>query len=673
MHEYSIKELVIKDFISKKNRAPTQQEKKTLYNEYILSKPNSLETGILSGHKQTFPLSGNDSSSFIYKNLKNNLDLDMKSILNEVKVQRNVVEHNFRNYFQKMDESLKEIKRLERNVNKNLLLSSKQDIFTYGVIENFDTYDKVDFDKSNINFFNGKVTLSFSSLTKPTKDILNLSYNLNSLNGNLIKNREINTIKNTLYEDGTFFKVIGYSSIENDAVDFIVDIDFSDRNEKYIDTIKIVTGALERNSKISYRCFYSENKSQYTEIFESNLRIEENEIFIEVNKNNVKAIKIIFTKTHNDYKDGSLYAYAFALDFIGLIEKTFKINEESILYLGPYEIFDEDQNPINFSMATLKGGTCCIYDKKSTISFFLSKDNENWNFISFDGNGKEVIQFDSLESSTNDDMFSIIDVNSNNIYVADDIEFTNINLDENEHLLNFYINNENKDRLIKNSLDIRRNILNKDQNINLYNSDAGWFYENSFYHTNIEITQPEGRYINFGSRSCFLNEKQVNGKVFLQYGIHTFKTSSENYYKIKDLENEVSVKNAKQLKQIDKLYPYNHKYLIEGFNYNSSFIGRKVYTGVDEVFSFNLNSVSNQRFLLENSLKVFSILENEIGIFFKIYSSEESSEIQYEDFKISCKKRNNNDSGNLLYIKAVLTSSDIKVSPKIDQIQVRVI
>lgn len=673
MHEYSIKESIIKNFINENNRAPTQQEIKALYNDYVTTRPNSLETGILSGHKQTFPISGDDSSYTVYNELKKNLDLDLNSILNEVKAQHHIVENNFRNYFQKMDESFKEVKRLERIVNKNLLLSSKQDIFTYGIIESFDTYDKVDFDKSNINFFNGKATLNFSSLTKPSKDILNVSYSLNSLNGNLINHREINSIKNALYEDGTFFKTIGYSTIEDDAVDFVIDIDFSDKNEKYINTIKIVTAALERNSKVSYRCFYSEDKSQYTELFESNLRIEENEIFIELNKNNVKAIKIIFTKTHNDYKDGSVFAYAFALDYIGLIEKTFKLDEESVLYLGPYEILDEDQKPVNFSMATLKGGTCCIVDQKTNISFFLSKDNENWNFISFDGQGKEVLQFHSLESSENDELFDIIDINAENIYVANNIENTGLSLDENEHLLNFYISASNKEKLIKNSLTIRRNTLNKDQKINLYNSDAGWYYEESFYYTNIEITQPEGRYINFGNRSCFINEKQVSGKVFVPYGVHTFKTSSENYYKLKDLESESFINNARQLKTIDKLYPFNHKYLIEGFNYNTSFIGKKVYSGVDEVFSFNLNNVSNQRFVLENDLKVFTILENETGIFFKVYSSEESSEIQYEDFKINCKKRNNNDSGNLLYIKAVLTSSDSKVSPKIDQVQVRVI
>ena len=125
MHEYSIKESIIKNFINENNRAPTQQEIKALYNDYVTTRPNSLETGILSGHKQTFPISGDDSSYTVYNELKKNLDLDLNSILNEVKAQHHIVENNFRNYFQKMDESFKEVKRLEVVLYFILLRTSK--------------------------------------------------------------------------------------------------------------------------------------------------------------------------------------------------------------------------------------------------------------------------------------------------------------------------------------------------------------------------------------------------------------------------------------------------------------------------------------------------------------------------------------------------------------------
>ena len=54
MHENSIKEKLIKKFISLHERSPTQQEIKALYNNYNVEKPNALMTGILSGSKQKF-------------------------------------------------------------------------------------------------------------------------------------------------------------------------------------------------------------------------------------------------------------------------------------------------------------------------------------------------------------------------------------------------------------------------------------------------------------------------------------------------------------------------------------------------------------------------------------------------------------------------------------------
>ena len=57
-------------------------------------------------------------------------------------------------------------------------------------------------------------------------------------------------------------------------------------------------------------------------------------------------------------------------------------------------------------------------------------------------------------------------------------------------------------------------------------------------------------------------------------------------------------------------------------------------------------------------------------------AKEDSSEAKIEDYRFKCRKRNpinETGSNNELYVKAVLKSSDTSVTPKIDQIQVRVI
>ena len=44
-------------------------------------------------------------------------------------------------------------------------------------------------------------------------------------------------------------------------------------------------------------------------------------------------------------------------------------------------------------MATMRYGTCCIIPDKTSVDFYLSKDNSSWQKCSFDGQGKEIIQF----------------------------------------------------------------------------------------------------------------------------------------------------------------------------------------------------------------------------------------------------------------------------------------
>ena len=99
---------------------------------------------------------------------------------------------------------------------------------------------------------------------------------------------------------------------------------------------------------------------------------------------------------------------------------------------------------------------------------------------------------------------------------------------------------------------------------------------------------------------------------------------------------------------------------------------------------FSLEEVSNQRFLIDKSLNNFTFIESEFNnedgdiveaVFIMVNAKEDSSEAKIEDYKLKCTKRNSVDdnSSNELYIKAILKSSDPSVTPKIDQIQVRVI
>jgi hypothetical protein len=683
--ESLIKEILIKDFIKIRKRAPTTTEMNHFYNEFLLKNPKYQTLGLAAGTSFHFRGQANKESSA--DNFTTSLSRclsEQKSLIKTLKNLDIKSESIFRVYNNKLSEALNEIRSLERTINKNLLLYSKDDIYTHGMIESFQDYDMINFDESNIYMFNGKATLGFTKVAGEGFDSRELSYRVSSRTGESLTQRNLNNISSALKEDGDFFKVLVFCNKPNETVDFHIDLDFNDA--KHVDTLKFTTQAIESNSKIIYRAYYSLDETNYQECFESALTINNNENYVEVNKEGVKSVRLTFSKDGYDYKDGNRFVYIFALDFIGGTTKKFKINEESILSLGPYKILDEENNEVNFSMATIKGGTCCIVPDKTSIDFYLSKDKINWFKTDYAGGGKQVIQFEEsnepFDGTGYFKPYGESSINTNLYPLIEDYSKVAIDLPPNHKLLNFYIETADFNNIVKQSLKIKRNVCLKKNQITYDAKEGWWKSDNNYFCTQFQIIEPEGRYFDFGERSCFINGKLLSGKHFVPYGIHKFKTSEENWFDL-NLSAEQNVAHESQLKEIDMLYPYNHKYVIEGFQYNTTYRGDRLYSGADKVFSFDLKEVSNQRFLLDGSLETFtfvkSVFENAQGvevdaIFIMVNIKTETGEAKNEKYDIKCKKRNTpqGGSGNL-YIKAILKSLDATVTPKIDQIQVRVI
>ena len=677
---------LIKDFIKSKKRSPSQRELDFMYNEYMIAHPKFKKVGLNGSKPPEFKqmVNSESSASNFNKTISHYLS-EQNFIIDALDEVDNETEKKFRMYASKFNESLKHVKKMEREINKNLLLHAKDDIYTHGLVETFEDYENINFEQSNIYMFNGKVTLGYTKVAGENFNSANLSYSVSSRSGRSISQRNLNNISNAIHEDGSFFKVLVFSKVPDDSIDFYIDLTFNEA--RHIDTLKFTTQAIESNSKIFYNCYYSEDDVTLNEVFESNLAVDNNENYVEINKDFVKSIRLVLNKTGYDYLDGKEYVYIFDLDFLGGTTKKFKINEESVLNLGPYKILDEENEEVNFSMATIKGGTCCIVPDRTSIDFYLSKDNATWIKSDYNNTGREVIQFeDSEEPFDGSGVFKRYNEGLNNLPLQDVIEdYSEIALDllSHQRLLNLYVLKEDFKNIVKESMSIKRNVCNK-ENRETYNAKEGWYRDNNrYYCCLINIKEAEGRYLDFGERTCFINEKQVSGKHFLTFGEHKFKTSEENWYDL-NMNSEADIQNEAQLRDEDILYPYNHKYIIEGFNYSNVFNGKKVYLARNEVYSFSLEEVSNQRFLIDKSLNNFTFIESEFNnedgdiveaVFIMVNAKEDSSEAKIEDYKLKCTKRNSVDdnSSNELYIKAILKSSDPSVTPKIDQIQVRVI
>lgn len=661
----NIKNYLIKKYVKEKKQSPSENELKIIYEDFILKNKDAEKLGLLVGEKDTLQQAGEESSSKNHEAIKSKLIEDLNYLIKSKENQEARLKSFFKYNSSNLNKSINKLEKLEREVNKNLLLHSAQDPFSYGVVEDFSSYDKINQEKSNAYLLNGRATLGFSFITGSSFEQKNISYDIIYRNKGKVETIEFNSFYNSLKKDGRFFKVVAVSKYKDETVDFVININFE--KEKYIDTLSYTTQSIETNSKLQQVCYWSSDGVNFERVFESNIRVQNNDNFIEIKKERVKSIKIILSKQSSDNKYENGWGYIFGLDFIGYMSAEYKINEESNLYLGPYEILDEKGKAVNFTMATAKGGTCCIIPEKSSIDLYLSKDNENWIKSDFIKEGKSIIQFEESEGKASDqNVFKILDEESESNFVAETLP-EGLSLKSSERLLNYYIPEENKDKLFLNSIEIKRNIL-KNNKQEVYNASSGWFFESGYYKTNFEVKKIEGIYLDFGESSCFLNERKVSGKVFIPYGKHTFKTSSENW---KIIEDE-SLNSLKELKQKDKLYPYNHKYLIEGFNYSNSFRGVKKYKGIDKIYSFKMKISSEGSFDRTKDLNFYTIKEINNNIYFVVKCNENTGDEKIEDYEISFRKTSENTS-NLLYIKAVLKSSDARITPKIDQIQIRVI
>lgn len=113
----------------------------------------------------------------------------------------------------------------------------------------------------------------------------------------------------------------------------------------------------------------------------------------------------------------------------------------------------------------------------------------------------------------------------------------------------------------------------------------GWRFEDPYYVCVVEIRNPEGIVIDVGDSPIIIDDISytnkidgtvLTGKTTADSGLHTIKVHKSNWKEVSPGATDLADLQAK-----DILYPYNHKLLIEGYDYNSSFADTQVYTGVD--------------------------------------------------------------------------------------------
>ena len=663
-----IKKKIIRNYISTHYRSPTRAEVFELLRAEMRAKPNINSIGF-SGFDIEPPNFREVSSASVRNENCQAIRDDIVIFNKQLDDITRTLEESFRGYSSIVNKCLSENRELDSKLNNILMLSDESNIFLHGIEESFETHKNIDLEKSTVQANIGYVTLGRRKFKKTDLSNASLSFRTRT-SLNILTSKVIHPLTNLNTEDGSLWRQEILTRESSGPVEASIIIDFNEPKGVDIGEIRLTGNPVDGNSTSWVTVYTSLDGSSYSMVRPANTRLVKGENLVPVGKKKVKKIKVFIGKDAPDFSDGDTNMYIFSLDSIEVITGDYKIDESSVLYAGPYSITDEDNNPVNFSLATIDHGTCCIIPDQTSVSFFLSKDNTNWMPAAFNGESMDVVQF----GSTLPENKARIDTSKNELQlISDSTKVTKFDFEISEGreaVCNVYIDESEKHNFVKNNVKIKRNLYRSGEKV--YGIQKGWLKDKKTlqYSTYLEVKDFEGKAIDLGPTSALLNDRPVTGRIHVPKGIHKFVTDHSNWYDI-----PVSCLNSEELRSKDPCYPYNHKAIIEGYDYPSIFVGDKLYTGYGiENFGALLSYVSPEVFgspEFDRDLTIYTIEEYNGSLFFRIKLDPSDGSWTEEEVSVDYMLRNNEE--NNLYVKAVLRTKLPAITPNISKFQVRVI
>lgn len=215
---------------------------------------------------------------------------------------------------------------------------------------------------------------------------------------------------------------------------------------------------------------------------------------------------------------------------------------------------------------------------------------------------------------------------------------------------------------------------------------TGWNFDGNYYSTYVLIEDHNGLDIDLGSTEMFVNNIKVQGKAKLAQGLNFVVTHRDNW---RSLDLTTLPLEADQT--VDQLYPYNHKYLVEGLgdelygrDLNLVIDDQKLVDIIDEevlyprvtnsCWSIKMKEVDFGSFVSKdkNELDVFSYkIDNTNQERIVVKSNPDLGLISNETFSIITKLHSAENIKGLIF-KAVLETEDNKVSPILTEYLVKI-
>lgn len=435
-------------------------------------------------------------------------------------------------------------------------------------------------------------------------------------------------------------------------------------------------------------------------------------------------VKLLLTKAGPDPATQNQLLYEFGFKSISFYAESFSSDTTQQFITVPLSVKDPNGLPVPFSKVALE--VCNRIDANTSIAYYLTASNDPavptngqtpWYRVTPKGLVNpiypNVLDFGDIEEETFTAHISYSGRNPNPNFVnpSDSFSLLSKNISgvteetvTTPSLVRYSFANSN-DRILDLQIKFEDYVgsgsgtaLNIDQsNIELFRNKGtkglvatdstskvrgiqkGWDFVDPYYSTVILVLNPNGITLNVGDKALIIDEvsytnridnKVLSGKVGSQTGIHYLKVHKDNWVPV--APNATTLAG---LQAIDPLYPYNHKLLIEGYQYDVTYPSNveQVYIGAD-LFAEYLMKQASVFDLVHNIAKdnfTYYALDKDIPgthtggnlptNVFLLKVDDQNPDFQNEEFVLTFKVIN--QKYKYLRLKAELSTEDSGVTP----------
>jgi len=501
-----------------------------------------------------------------------------------------------------------------------------------------------------------------------------------------------------------------------------------------VDISKIIIDLHEstQSGPVTITPLYSVDNVSYSQLptntFSQQVRKSTTFTFSEVS---AKWVKFLLTKIGPDPVPGeNTYNYQFGFKSISFWQESFDTSVTQTLVSQPLYALDTDGNVVDFEKVVLDA--CDRVETNTDIRYYITTSNVPTVPISSSTFWTPVSPVDEIEplfpqilsvgettsftygdtedEDTDDEIVKVSYDGTGTTYLNPASPFTLLSNDGLGGIISTstvaandrYIFLNNEDRILNyqvetdiemdmNSLRVFRNVgykgLTEVPSALVRGIRRGWGFNDPWYTCVIWVKNPNGISIDVGSSPIVIDgisytgtigKDILTGQTVNTKGLHTVSVHKNNWkYVTGDLSSLSDLKGA------DPLYPFNHRLLIEGYNYSTSYPSNeeKTYIGADliaetlmqrvSVFDIlhNVQATDIERYALDLDAPDSHSGGNDPARVFLVKCNSSMSDSKNERFVIDFKLQN--QMRNYLRLRADMTTLSSEITPAIDSYKIK--